>query len=139
MRHIDVYNNVESIYIPKQKMLNFIIKALSADIELGGVMIGRMEDFSVKVGNIIIGENIYNSPNRFMLDTDLIAKAIRDLDEDRDIVGIIHSHPAPPIPSSIDIENMRLWPVIWTIVSSITGEYKVWRPNRKEIINIILY
>jgi len=37
------------------------------------------------------------------------------------LVGIYHSHPAPPEPSSTDLRNMRLNPVIWLIASKLTG------------------
>ncbi len=39
------------------------------------------------------------------------------------MVGIFHSHPAPPRPSQSDIRNMRLNPVVWIIASKITGEW----------------
>lgn len=37
------------------------------------------------------------------------------------LVGIYHSHPAPPEPSKTDLRNMRLNPVIWLIASKLTG------------------
>ncbi len=37
------------------------------------------------------------------------------------LVGIYHSHPAPPEPSKKDLRNMRLNPVIWLISSKLTG------------------
>lgn len=39
------------------------------------------------------------------------------------LVGIYHSHPAPPKPSTTDLKNMRLNPVIWLISSKMTGEW----------------
>ncbi|MEB2836250.1 MAG: M67 family metallopeptidase [Desulfurococcales archaeon] len=37
-----------------------------------------------------------------------------------DVVGVFHTHPTgPPKPSSRDIENMRLWPIIWVIASPL--------------------
>lgn len=39
------------------------------------------------------------------------------------MVGIFHSHPAPPRPSQSDISNMKLNPVIWIIASKTTGEW----------------
>ncbi len=37
------------------------------------------------------------------------------------LVGIYHSHPAPPEPSETDLRNMRLNPVVWLIASKLTG------------------
>ncbi len=39
------------------------------------------------------------------------------------LVGIYHSHPAPPEPSTTDLRNMRLNPVIWLIASKLTGSW----------------
>ena len=39
------------------------------------------------------------------------------------LVGIFHSHPAPPKPSLTDLKNMRLNPVIWLIGSKLTGSW----------------
>jgi len=39
------------------------------------------------------------------------------------LVGIYHSHPAPPEPSATDLRNMRLNPVIWLIASKLTGSW----------------
>ena len=40
------------------------------------------------------------------------------------LVGIYHSHPAPPAPSETDLRNMRLNPVVWLISSKLTGDWK---------------
>jgi proteasome lid subunit RPN8/RPN11 len=39
------------------------------------------------------------------------------------LVGIYHSHPAPPEPSNKDLRNMRLNPVVWIIASKLTGDW----------------
>ena len=39
------------------------------------------------------------------------------------LVSIFHSHPAPPLPSVRDIDNMRLNPVVWLIASRMTGTW----------------
>lgn len=39
------------------------------------------------------------------------------------LVGIYHSHPTPPEPSTTDLRNMRLNPVIWLIASKLTGSW----------------
>lgn len=40
-----------------------------------------------------------------------------------ELVGIFHSHPAAPIPSSSDLDNMRLNPVVWLIASKASGAW----------------
>ena len=44
-------------------------------------------------------------------------------DRGESMVGIFHSHPAPPRPSHSDIKNMQLNPVVWIIASKITGNW----------------
>ncbi|TFG29557.1 M67 family peptidase [Candidatus Thorarchaeota archaeon] len=39
------------------------------------------------------------------------------------LVGIFHSHPAPPEPSKTDLRNMHLNPVVWLISSKLTGTW----------------
>ena len=35
------------------------------------------------------------------------------------IVGLFHSHPAPPYPSAVDMNFMKMNPFVWVIASSI--------------------
>ena len=44
-------------------------------------------------------------------------------ERDESLVGIYHSHPAPPEPSKTDLRNMRLNPVVWLIASKLTGNW----------------
>jgi proteasome lid subunit RPN8/RPN11 len=46
--------------------------------------------------------------------------------QDRQVVGIFHSHPAEPIPSSIDKKFMEINPVVWLIYSTTTNESKAY-------------
>jgi proteasome lid subunit RPN8/RPN11 len=41
------------------------------------------------------------------------------------LVGIFHSHPAPPRPSPTDMKNMHLNPVIWLVASKLTGSWEI--------------
>lgn len=41
------------------------------------------------------------------------------------LVGIFHSHPAPPRPSQSDLRNMHLNPVVWLVASKLTGSWIV--------------
>jgi len=40
-----------------------------------------------------------------------------------DLVGIFHSHPAPPYPSKRDQQNMKINPVVWLIASKDSGAW----------------
>jgi len=41
------------------------------------------------------------------------------------LIGIFHSHPAPPRPSQSDLRNMRFNPVVWLVASKLTGSWIV--------------
>ena len=41
------------------------------------------------------------------------------------LVGIFHSHPAPPYPSQRDLKNMKLNPVVWLVASRLTGNWVI--------------
>jgi proteasome lid subunit RPN8/RPN11 len=43
-----------------------------------------------------------------------------------EVVGIFHSHPAQPLPSSVDKKFMQINPVVWIIYSTITNEAKAY-------------
>ena len=40
-----------------------------------------------------------------------------------ELVGIFHSHRAAPMPSTSDLNNMRLNPVVWLIASKTSGAW----------------
>jgi proteasome lid subunit RPN8/RPN11 len=42
------------------------------------------------------------------------------------VIGIFHSHPAKPLPSSTDKEFMELNPVIWVIYSTTEDRFKAF-------------
>jgi [CysO sulfur-carrier protein]-S-L-cysteine hydrolase len=42
------------------------------------------------------------------------------------IVGIFHSHPARPSPSTTDIKFMEINPVVWLIYSTTNGQFKAY-------------
>ncbi len=112
-------------------MDRFIDAALKTNIEVGGLLIGRLEGDKARVRELIIGKNIRESPVRFELDAQTFSKALETMHEEEDIIGIIHSHPSSPYPSQLDMENMELWPVIWVIVDITRGEYRAWHFNRE--------
>ena len=126
MKYISIFKNLRSIFIPDKLMKRFIKRALSTDIEVGGMLIGKIYEDKAVVRELVIGKNILKSPIRFELDINSISEALIKMKDDEDIIAIIHSHPAGPYPSHVDRENMKSWPVIWIIIDSRNGDYKAW-------------
>jgi [CysO sulfur-carrier protein]-S-L-cysteine hydrolase len=42
------------------------------------------------------------------------------------VIGIFHSHPAKPAPSSTDKKFMEINPVVWLIYSTTEGQFKAY-------------
>ena len=43
-----------------------------------------------------------------------------------DVIGIFHSHPAPPAPSATDRRFMEINPVVWVIFSTTENSFAAW-------------
>jgi len=97
----------------------------SLPLEAAALLFGRVSELSVIVNRIELVQNeASSSTTSFMVNPEeqylLLTKA-EELDED--LVGIFHSHPAPPFPSSRDQQNMKLNPVVWLIASKDSGNW----------------
>ena len=123
--------DIERIIIDRRIIDEFLDRVKGSRVEVGGILLGRRIDGSIYVERLLIGRNILDSPVRFELDDETIAEAIKAEDEGYEIVGIIHSHPAPAIPSSIDRLYMDYWPIPWIIVDSNTLDIGAWNRDRR--------
>lgn len=113
----------------------------SLKIEVAGFLLGTSSESSVRVEELVVGDNLDSSPYSFKLEPYAIIKCyelarILNLE----VVALIHSHPAPPYPSVKDIAGMRLWPIPWVIVDSTSMEFKAWmlRQDNVEEVSIII-
>ena|SRR5438552_1450838 len=79
------------------------------------------------VTDVIPVKNSDSSPISFSIDPVDLLKAYQ-LSEARNqqVVGIFHSHPAEPFPSSIDKRYMEINPVVWVIYSTLTNESRAY-------------
>ncbi len=86
--------------------------------EAAALLFGRFEKDRAIVTRVEALENILRSTTAFAIDPEEEYQLIEDAEKrQEEIVGIFHSHPAPPVPSARDLENMRLNPVVWLITS----------------------
>lgn len=88
--------------------------------EAVAVLLGiRKEDkFSVRAVRLM--RNILRSTTEFQIDPVELYNIYLEAEKRRlNVIGIFHSHPAPPYPSFLDIKYMKLNPVVWLIASSI--------------------
>ncbi|MHA1268273.1 MAG: Mov34/MPN/PAD-1 family protein [Candidatus Helarchaeota archaeon] len=90
-------------------------------IEAPAILIGDIDSDS-EVGivtDIFTMENIENSPVRFQIDMEEYYRIYQLANEKKKhIIGIFHSHPMNPVPSSVDIPFMKYNRIIWVILST---------------------
>lgn len=79
------------------------------------------------VSDVITLKNSDSSPVSFSIDPDDLINAYQ-VSEARNlqVVGIFHSHPAEPFPSSTDKKYMKINPVVWLIYSTVTNESRAY-------------
>ena len=97
----------------------------SLPLEAAALLFGHISDFHVVVSHI---ELVYNeaasSITSFMVNPEEQYRLLVEAEErGEELVGIFHSHPAPPYPSSRDQQNMKLNPVVWLIASKDGGQW----------------
>ncbi|TFF93722.1 M67 family peptidase [Candidatus Thorarchaeota archaeon] len=94
--------------------------------ECVALLFGRLHGALVKVESVRLVENVAeaDSTSFFVDPEDQYELMMEEEAAKRAMVCIFHSHPAPAYPSSRDLRNMKLNPVIWLIASKITGSWK---------------
>jgi len=80
-----------------------------------------------KVTEILPMHNVDESAISFTIEPKAVLQAY-DLAESKklNVIGIFHSHPAIPAPSSVDIRFMEINPVVWLIYSTSKREFKAF-------------
>jgi len=92
------------------------------------VGIGRVEGDRYVVEEVFECKNISPFPEtRFVADPMCMYRVYVYAEERGwEIAVLIHSHPAPPAPSSEDLKGMKMWRVPWLIVDSSSGAHRAW-------------
>ncbi len=94
-------------------------------LESVALLFGHVKESGITVTRSELLENTAVSTISFAVDPEREYQLLIDAEtRGEDWVGIFHSHPAPPRPSSRDLENMRLNPVVWAIASRETGRWE---------------
>ena len=129
---------MKRLVIRLSDLKSILDRLVGARIEQAGFLIGRVEGGEVYVEMVMFGRNVEESPLRFKIDSDDVYRAISEAEKrGLEIVGIFHSHPAPPALSKLDKKGMELWPVIWLVVDSRNGSYAAWDPEGR-LVRIIV-
>jgi len=81
----------------------------------------------VVVNELVIGENLSESPDRFYLDPVALLEAFKYAElSGYDVVAMLHTHREGTAPSLLDLEGMKLWPIPWIIIDESTCTVRSW-------------
>jgi proteasome lid subunit RPN8/RPN11 len=92
----------------------------SYPIEACALLFGKRDEERATVKKVVVASNRLKSKVRFEMNPQLVYAAFEDADQEGlHFIGLFHSHPAPALPSSVDLKYMELWgDAIWLILSS---------------------
>jgi len=123
-----------------ETLINFAKSSLPK--ECCAFLIGTNSRDEVIIYNIVTLRNYDESIFSFSIDPQDLFFGYKQADQlGLEVVGVFHSHPSLPFPSSKDKKFMRLNPFIWLIYSTVTEEYKgfIYRQQIKEVkLHIIM-
>ncbi len=102
-------------------------KSRKSDQEIGALLFGVVRGEEALVRSVKLMRYSSRSRTYFQADPTFLFESFSEADRlGFDLVGIFHSHPAPPFPSSIDLKYMELNPVVWIIADSRSFELKAY-------------
>jgi proteasome lid subunit RPN8/RPN11 len=91
------------------------------------ILVGKTSEKDVYIINSISMRNSDLSRITFSIDPQQLIETYQTVEkQNMHVVGIFHSHPAEPMPSSIDKKFMEINPVVWIIYSTITDESRAY-------------
>jgi proteasome lid subunit RPN8/RPN11 len=107
-------------------------------IEACAMLFGELSNKEAIVEKVEVAKNRLLSNKQFEVDPVRVAAAITGAEkEGLRFIGLFHSHPAPAVPSSVDLKYMRLWgDALWLIMSLTNGKlaaYQLVEDTIKEV------
>jgi len=112
----------------------------SHPVEACALLFGKSVKGNAVVTKIIAAPNVLRSTVQFEIDPQVVYAAFEQADQEGlQLIGLFHSHPAPPNPSIIDLKYMRLWgDAVWLILSSIDDSIAAFQMVKSEIRKIAI-
>ena len=91
------------------------------------ILVGMTDKKDVNIINSISMRNSDSSKVTFAIDPEQLIDTYQTVEkQNMHVVGIFHSHPAEPAPSSMDKKFMEINPVVWVIYSTVTDQSKAY-------------
>jgi [CysO sulfur-carrier protein]-S-L-cysteine hydrolase len=125
----ETQNRVKSLILTQielNKLVYFANKSLPN--ESCALLLGNNNNENeIKVIDSLAMRNSDESPRSFRIESqELINGYLTAEKMNLNVVGIFHSHPAPPIPSSTDKIFMEINPVVWLIYSTLINQSRAY-------------
>jgi len=111
---------VEKIVIKQELFLQLVEHAKKClPYESVSIIAGYIKDNIAYSELVFSPENIDKSPVSFTVDPLVLLDIYKSVeDKGKTIIGIFHTHPAPPSPSNTDLTYMEINPYVWLISST---------------------
>ena len=91
------------------------------------ILVGMTDKKDVNIINSISMRNSDSSKVTFAIDPEQLIDTYQTVEkQNMHVVGIFHSHPAEPAPSSMDKKFMEINPVVWVIYSTVTDQSRAY-------------
>lgn len=125
----ETQNRIKSLILTQielNKLVYFANKSLPN--ESCALLLGNNNNQNeIKVIDSLAMRNSDESPRSFRIESqELINGYLTAEKMNLNVVGIFHSHPAPPIPSSTDKIFMEINPVVWLIYSTLINQSRAY-------------
>lgn len=116
--------NVKKIIIPQELFYQLVAHAeATKPNEAVALIAGKIKDDIAIAKTVYTPENIDHSKATFTVDPLILLKIYTEVEnQEKQIIAIYHTHPAPPRPSNTDLSYMEVNPYIWLISSTSTPE-----------------
>jgi [CysO sulfur-carrier protein]-S-L-cysteine hydrolase len=125
----ETQNRIKSLILTQielNKLVYFANKSLPN--ESCALLLGNYNNENeIKVIDSLAMRNFDESPTSFRIESqELINGYLTAEKMNLNVVGIFHSHPAPPMPSSTDKIFMEINPVVWLIYSTLINQSRAY-------------
>jgi len=107
-------------------------------LEACALLFGRVSKQEAAVHRIVTVPNVLRSTVRFEIHPTAFYEAFMQAQKDGlGFVGLFHSHSAPPFPSSVDLEFMRLWgDAVWLILSTLDNSLAAFQMSNDRVLRV---
>lgn len=112
-------------FILPRKFLSILIghAQKSAPNESVAIISGVIQDKTAIAKRVFTPNNVDRSTVSFTVDPHTLLKIYNAIEEaNQQLIGIFHTHPAPPYPSGTDKRYMEVNPCVWLISSTVNPE-----------------